>query len=312
MSLRNEMTAARRGESNNVALSICIPGYNRPYFLKWTLDKLKADFPGAEIVVSDDGSDQPMHYVRNYPGIRWVQQKHIGPFPNLRAALLEAKGKYAAYCANDDYLLPGRVSEAIQYLEDHPEVSAYIAPCEVWDEVEGKAFWNTWGNKEPQTFKGTHEEALRLFNFIIQHHVWPEHGIYRTPVPLRPRTRAYWCFPDLVDLLEKGPIHFGTKPFYRNLLVHPVGERVQLGNVQCLTHFDEYRAGLEVLAYGLFGAANYQARRKIHDMINAFICQRMHVASILYERQGEPLEAEMLRQRVVIANPMPDQEQAAA
>jgi glycosyltransferase involved in cell wall biosynthesis len=214
-----------------VNLSICIPGYNRPQFLAWTLDRLERDFPDAEVIVSDDGSTEDMSPVHGRRA-KWIQQEHVGPFPNLRLALLAASRKYAAYCANDDYLLPERVVEAVAYLDSHPEVSAYIAPCEVWDEVNQRSLWNTWtGFKEPVTFGPTHEDALKLWNFIIQNHVWPEHGIYRTPVPLRPRTRAYWCFTDLVDLLERGPIHFGVKPFYRNLLVHPVGEREQLGNV---------------------------------------------------------------------------------
>lgn len=285
-------------------LSLCIPGYNRPDFLAWTLDRLEEDFPEAEIIVSDDASTEDLSSVRHDRRVRWVQQPHnIGPFPNHRAALLESTRKYATYCANDDYLLPAEVERAISYLDEHPEVSAYIAPCEIWDEVNRKPFWNAFAC-EARTFDQS--QGIDLFNFVIQHHVWPEHVIYRTPVPLAPRTRAYWCFTDLIDLLKTGPIHFSPTPFYRNLLVHPVGERVQLGNVQCLTFFDEYRAGLEVLAYGLFGEQPYKARHQIHDMIASFICQRMYNASVLYERHGHEREAEMLRQRIVIASPVRD------
>jgi glycosyltransferase involved in cell wall biosynthesis len=390
-------------------ISICIPGYNRPDYLAWTLDKLEEDFPEAEIIVSDDCSTQDMSSVRYDKRVRWIQQpKNLGAFPNLRTVLLEARGDYAVYCGNDDYLLPERLSQITAWMDSHPEVSAYIAPCEIWDEVNGKSFWPAFKSEE-RTFYGnvsveqeniretlslreanerewatllpgmsrefyarlayyspadagpkekgqlqelrrrvlqagkTEEEAMRdlwgaeltnapfrlrsalesdlavsslspkaacgpieLFNFIIERHVWPEHIVYRTPVPYKPFTRAFWCFASLPDLLAKGAIHFDPVPFYRNLLIHPVGERVQLGNVQCLTFFDEYRAGLEVLAYGLFGEQPYAARHRIQEMISSFICQRMYNAAVLYHRAGDTESSEMLLKRIKVADPSRD------
>jgi glycosyltransferase involved in cell wall biosynthesis len=291
-------------------LSICIPTYNRLEFLKWTLRRLHANFPQAEIIVSDNHSDDfvPLHdsWISRY--IR--QDSNIGPFPNMLAALSAATGDYAVYCADDDYLLPAHVATGIAYLEAHPEVAAYCAPCEIWNERDTYAFWNAFMVPKPLTFD--HAHGIDLFNFIIESHVWPEHFIYRTSVPLKPRTRAYWAFADLPDILARGAIHFSPQPFYRNVLVHPVGEREQLGNVQCLTYFDEYRAGLEVLAHGLFGGElRYAARHHISEMIQSFICTRMAVAARLYERSGNPAEAQMLRARLSIASPVRDPAVAA-
>jgi hypothetical protein len=199
----------------------------------------------------------------------------------------------------------------MEYLDSHPEVSAYIAPCAAWDEVHSASLWNAYKGAECD-FSLTHQGKIDLFNFIIEKHIWPEHIVYRTPVTVAPRTRAYWCFTDLIDLLERGTIHFGVTPFYRNLIVHPVGEREQLGNVMALTCFDEYRAGLEVLAYGLFGEQPYACRHMLQEMISAFICTRMALARELYKRQGNTLEAEMLRKRIEIANPSKDAVEKAA
>lgn len=202
-------------------------------------------------------------------------------------------------------LLPEEINRAIAFLDQNPGIAAYCAPCEIYDEVSQKKFWNAFHVEKPREFSKT--DGMELFNFLIQSHVWPEHIIYRTPVPIPSRTRAYWAFSDLVEILEAGSIYFSDTPFYRNLLVHPVGERVQLGNEQCLTHFDEYRAGLEVLAHGLFGASlPYSTRQRINEMISFFICQRLDVASQLYERKGELAEANMLRQRMSIATPRRD------
>lgn len=288
-------------------LSICIPTFNRAPYLAWTLTKLRKDFPKAEIVVSDNAStDETAAWVSTGQGgadFYHRQPVNIGAFPNMYAALSQAKERYAIYCADDDYLLPEQVQAGIDYLEAHPEVAAFCAPCEIWNEVQYSPYWNAFQCEE-RTFD--QRQGIDLFNFLISGHIWPEHIIYRTPVPIKPRTRAYWAFADIPDILDAGAMHFSSIPFYRNLLVHPVGDREQLGNVQCLTYFDEYRAGLEVLAYGLFGHQPYTARRHIQDMIQAFICTRMAVAKGLYEQSGDRMNADMLSARISIANPMRD------
>ena len=43
---------------------------------------------------------------------------------------------------------------------------------------------------------------MDLFNFIVMQHIWPEHIIYQTPVPLKQRARAYWAFADLVNVVD--------------------------------------------------------------------------------------------------------------
>ena len=297
-------------------LSICIPTYQRPKFLRWTLNRLIRDFPCAQIVVSDNDNPNneltevwclcndgpvawPVDAIDYYP-----QPSNIGAFSNMFAALSAAKGDYAVYCADDDYLLPEQIAIGIEYLDSHPEVAAYCAPCEIWNEVEQRPYWNAF-RVEPCTFDRT--QGVELFNLLILNHIWPEHLIYRLPLPLKPRTRAYWAFADIPDILAAGAIHFDPRPFYRNLLVHPVGERVQLGNVQCLTDFDEYRGGLEVLAHGLFGPnLAYPARHRIQEMISSFICSRLDVARRLYERAGQMAESSMLAARLSIASPVRD------
>ena len=266
------------------------------------------DFPQAQILVSYNDPGAPFCDT-------WIdylyQKENIGAFANMHAALSAATRKYAVYCADDDYLLPAQVQIGIDYLERHPKCVAYCAPCQIWDEIKGTPFWNAFSVKESRSYSLS--DARELFNLIIQSHIWPEHIVYRTPVPIFPRTRAYWAFADLVSILEAGDIYFSNTPFYRNLLVHPVGERVQLGNVQCLTHFDEYRAGLEVLAHGLFGSQlPYKARNKIQEMISSFICARMYVAAQLYAGSGHIEEATMLLQRISIARPEHDVESCDA
>jgi len=281
-------------------LSICIPTFNRSEFLGFTLEKLKADFPAAELVLSDNASTDATRFYRRDVDKYIRQSENIGAFANMRAALLEATGDYAMFCADDDYLLPERVGEAIAFMDAHPQVVAYFAPCQLWDEVNGSPEWNAFYVANDETFS----DPGTLWNFVIQNHVWPEHAIYRTshlPSIMRVRIKAYWAFVDLGNAHAAGAVHFASKPYYRNITNHPIGWRSKLGDRQCLTDFDEYRAGLENLAYDLF--ANHLSddlKQKLRVMINHFINMRLGVAHKLLSLQGRQDEALSIEKRLRI------------
>jgi glycosyltransferase involved in cell wall biosynthesis len=282
-------------------LTICIPTFDRDAFLQWTLDKTSTDFPGVKLVISDNGKS-----VIRHPNARYIrQQKNIGAFPNMRAALLAASTKYAMFLGDDDYLLPAEVKKGHDFMEDHPDVLVYYAPCQLFDEVQQKVNWEAFYLAEDQTFT----TADALWNFIISKHVWPEHAIYRRAGLqdiMQPRGQAYWCFQDLGNAAVRGPIHFAKTPFYRNLTGHPVGPRAKLGDMQCLTEFDSYRCGLEVLAHTIFRGALQslehapKLKPQINDMIRTFLWSRYEVASRIHTANGRLAEAELLKVRMEI------------
>jgi len=289
-------------------LSICVPTYNRFTFLKWSLAKLKALNFDKEIIISDDGSLDNTREIR-HEGVRYFcQATNTGPFPNMRSALLAAEGEYAVFCADDDYLVEEGLARGIEYLDSHPEVSAYYAPCDLWDEVKGELVWSAYKFPLPCTFH--RKEAHELFNFVIQHHVWPEHAIYRVrhlEAICKPRIGPYWAFLDVAHALGTGDVHFAQEPFYRNICWHPAGERVKLGDQQCLTDFDHYRAGLELMFCTLWGYINpqapqipQQARSRVQEMIRHFIFLRYEVAHRILTAQGRQGEAWILAQRMAV------------
>jgi len=281
-------------------LSICIPTFNRSEFLRFTLDKLKEGFPDAELILSDNASTDATRFYRHEVDIYVRQAENIGAFPNMREALLSATGEYAVFCADDDYLIPGEVQAGIAFLDAHPAVAAYFAPCELWDEVNGGPEWNAFYVANDETFT----DPGKLWNFLIHNHVWPEHAIYRTSALkeiIQPRIRAYWCFIDLAHAMAKGAVHFASKPYYRNITNHPIGWRTKLGDRQCLTDFDEYRAGLENLACDLFkNHLTDELKQKLRVMINHFINKRLGVAHRLLTLQGEQAEAISIEKRLRI------------
>jgi glycosyltransferase involved in cell wall biosynthesis len=281
-------------------LSICIPTYNRLPFLKWTLDRAIADFPDAKIIISDDGSTDGTQSLR-FKGRYIRQSSNIGPFPNMRAALLASHTKYCTFLADDDYLLPEQVQKGIDFLEKNPMVSAYYAPCQLYDEIEQKAAWEAFYVADDSTF----DNATALWNFVITNHVWPEHAIWRRSwleYAMRPRLRAYWCFVDLANAFAQGPVHFASAPFYRNITQHPIGRRGKLGDAQCLTDFDQYRAGLENLAFDLFkdDLDKANVRETINAGINVFIKSRIQVAHRILAHNSALAEAESYAKRLLI------------
>ena len=288
------------GESSAMKnLTICIPTYQRDPFLAWTLEKTLADFPEAKVIVSDNGKSKIDFSHR----VRYLRQpQNIGAFPNMRTALLAASTKYCVFLGDDDYLLPEEVQKGVDYLEANPGVLVYYAPCQLYDEVQQKANWDAFYVAEDETFT----TADKLRNFIEHKHVWPEHAIYRRQGLadiLTPRTGAYWCFSDIANAAVRGPIHFAKTPYYRNLTGHPVGPRMKLGDQQCLTDFDSYRWGLEVLALTLFRKAiasgeQPQLKDQLNGMIRQFIWSRYEVASRILAANGRNLEADMIKARM--------------
>lgn len=289
-------------EANIGRLSICIPTFDRYPFLQWTLAKTRADFPDAEIVVSDNCSTDATQYMwSDDEKLKIIHQKtNIGPFANFRAALLEGTGKYCTYLGDDDYLLARKVHEGCEYMEANRSIVAYFAPCQLYNEVEQKEDWNAFYVASDETFKNPGS----LWNFVIGNHVWPEHAIWRREGLediLKPRQRAYWAFLDLANAFAKGPVHFASEPFYRNITQHPVGFRQKLGDHQCLTDFDEYRAGLEILAFELFkDHLNPELKQQINKGIQHFINQRIGVAHRLFPAYGLHEEAEACAKRLAI------------
>lgn len=280
-------------------LTISIPTFNRDAFLQWTLDKTLADFPQTKVIVSDNGKSE----LKLPNGVRYIrQQGNIGAFPNMRAALLAASTKYCVFLGDDDYLLPAEVQKGVDFLEAHPEVLVYFAPCQLYDEVNQKANWEAFYPANDETFTS----ADTLWNFIIHKHVWPEHAIYRRQGLadiLQPRTGAYWCFTDLANAALRGPVHFAKVSFYRNITQHPIGGRVKLGDQQCLSDFDSYRWGLEVLAGDLFRTALASGeaptlKADLNNMIRQFIWSRYEVATRILAANGRTGEADLLRKRM--------------
>ena len=275
-------------------LSVCLITYNRANFLDPLLERLTREGMGGlsyEIVVCDNCSTDATQEVATAwaakcPQIRYVRQPaNVGSANNLLTAFRLARGRYAVYLADDDFLIPEAVAETVAFLESHPDVVACHAPWEFWDDVAKEGTGVFYPVPESRVYGRS--ELGELFNYIITQQVFPEICIYRTAVLHRlylPPSRAYWAFVYLAQCFSFGRVAFRRRPFYRSVTVPSVpGVRVQAGHAQVSTELDSYRGGLELLAHTAFRGVGLpsipdQQRPMVQAMIGAFIAARIVVA----------------------------------
>lgn len=106
-------------------VSVITPAYNRASYLDETiLSVLGQDYPKVEYIVLDDGStDNTREVLGKYDGrIIWETHPNIGETRTVNKGLAMAHGEIVVVVNSDDPLLPGAVSEAVAFMQSHPDI----------------------------------------------------------------------------------------------------------------------------------------------------------------------------------------------
>jgi glycosyltransferase involved in cell wall biosynthesis len=249
-------------------VSICIPTYNRAPYLRLLLRDFFADPPQTrfELVICDNGStdDTPellAEWAARTPKVRvFRQSSNVGPYANMMTAFRLARGEYSVYLADDDRLINSAVDEGIDFLDRFPELAAYYASHEFWDDLTKTSHGVSYPISEEHRFSKL--DSIALLNYIIRPANLPEIGIYRssalqrvTNVPIK----ASFSLTNVADILEFGDICFRPVHFYRYLIRHeipnPPGHSV--GQRGVLHELDAYRSGLQYLAAKAYQYVGY-------------------------------------------------------
>jgi glycosyltransferase involved in cell wall biosynthesis len=135
-------------------VSVVVPILNRARFLVPTLESiLQQDYPRVECIVVDGGStDGTVDILRRYGDrIRWISEPDHGHADAINKGWWMSSGEILAWLNADDvYVVPNAISQAVAFMEDHPQVDvvygdigridevgnvlrARIAPRTVWD-----------------------------------------------------------------------------------------------------------------------------------------------------------------------------------
>ena len=120
-------------------VSIITPSYNQANFLEATIRSvLEQDYPNIEYIIVDGGStDGSVDVIKKHEGriASWVSEQDKGQTDAINKGFAKAKGEILAWINSDDtYSNPKAVSEAVQFLNENPDVAMVYADCDFIDE----------------------------------------------------------------------------------------------------------------------------------------------------------------------------------
>lgn len=120
-------------ERNGPLVSVVIPTFNRPSYLRLALaTAVKQSYANLEIIVHDNASPQDVASIVaefNDPRILYARNDtNIGQTRNILAALKRASGKYVALLGDDDLWSLDFIASLIAPMEAHP--NAVVCFCD--------------------------------------------------------------------------------------------------------------------------------------------------------------------------------------
>jgi glycosyltransferase involved in cell wall biosynthesis len=119
-------------------VSIVMPSFNQGHFLETSIRSVLAqDYPNIEYILVDGGSkDDSLEIIQRYQShfTWWVSEKDKGHADALNKGFSHATGEILAWLNSDDTYFPGAVSEAVAFLQEHPEVGMVYADADLIDD----------------------------------------------------------------------------------------------------------------------------------------------------------------------------------
>ncbi len=108
-------------------ISVIVATYNRVDLIGETIESvLTQTYTNIELIIVDDGStDNTEELVRNYKDkrIKYIKTDNWGgPARPRNIGIKNAKGKYIAFCDDDDIWLPEKLEYVVDHIEANPTV----------------------------------------------------------------------------------------------------------------------------------------------------------------------------------------------
>ncbi|MEW5870916.1 MAG: glycosyltransferase family 2 protein [Chloroflexota bacterium] len=126
-------------------VSIITPSYNQAQFLEQTIQSVLAqDYQSIEYLIVDGGSqDGSLEIIQRHADhlAWWVSEPDQGQTDAINKGFARARGEILAWLNSDDTYLPNAISEAVAYLQAHPEAGMVYGDANLIDqqgEVIGK------------------------------------------------------------------------------------------------------------------------------------------------------------------------------
>ena len=111
---------------NRTLVSVIIPAYNRPEFLKPTINSIiRQSISEIQVIVVSNGLNKENKEVSNSFNdnrIEFYEQENKGsPSAPRNYGIKKAKGKYIAFCDDDDIWIADKLEKQIAALENNPD-----------------------------------------------------------------------------------------------------------------------------------------------------------------------------------------------
>lgn len=129
MDTGKDSSMKKEGEGRPL-VTVLIPAYNRKRYIVAAIDSVLAqDYEPVELIVIDDGSSDGTYELlleqsrkARLQLLSHENHANRGQSAALNLGLRAASGDYLAILDSDDLFAPGKLSEQVDYLEQHPDV----------------------------------------------------------------------------------------------------------------------------------------------------------------------------------------------
>jgi glycosyltransferase involved in cell wall biosynthesis len=172
-------------------VSIVITSYNYARYLPHAIESaLAQDYVPLEVLVLDNAStDETPAVLERYaadPRFRAIRNdENIGLTPNHNKGLREARGEYILFLSADDRLIPGCITRAMRYYEQHPEIDILYGGIYFMDEnghiygqrmMTGQTLCAYAGGRNE--IAGVLGEGCYMCTptMLVRRSIWEEHG----------------------------------------------------------------------------------------------------------------------------------------
>lgn len=119
--------------SSNIVISICIPAYKSPAYLRRLLDSIAIQvFRDFEVVVTDDTPGSEVQevcakYADKFPLIYYQNEPSLGTPENWNEGIRRATGQWIKLMHDDDWFSePGSLQQFADAIREHPEASFFF------------------------------------------------------------------------------------------------------------------------------------------------------------------------------------------
>ncbi len=248
-------------------VSIVTPSYNQAAYLEETLRSvLDQDYPNIEYILIDGGSTDGSRAIIERYAARlawWVSEADRGQTDAINKGLARAHGEILAWLNSDDTYLPGAVTQAVAYLQAHPEAGMVYGDANLIDEagvVIGK-------------FPARQTDYRRLrrgYVHIPQQATFFRAALWHQVGPLDPNFYFAMDYDLWVRLARQAPLHYFPS-LWANFRLHEAGKSV-ISDDRCWPEMlrVHYREGGSPFSWLVFKA-------KIRPLVYAWLPLRLRL-----------------------------------